>query len=507
VNLAVVRGLTTALACTCALAGCAGRARPAAPPALATSPAAVERLTRDLAAATQAPGVTRATWGILVSSLDRQERLFELNPNTLMVPASSAKLLSVATAAEAVGWDYRFATTMSIGGAILDGTERPDAKVLAGDIVISGSGDPSIGGRAGDNLDGFVASIRSMGIAAVQGRIIGDDDAIEEPRPALAWAWDDLGYTSGTLYGALNLAENRMTVTVAPGQDAGAPTVITTDPFASDRPLMNRALTGAPGSPPQLWPEQRPGEPFLTIAGSVPAGATPSQLSVAVGNPTRWFASVFRRKLIEAGIPVTSAALDIDDLDDPLDRSALAVAYVHRSRTLADIVKPLLKDSVNVYAEAVMRLNVPPGSAMTNDAALEGFRRRLTSWGIPPGGEQLVDGSGLSRRDVVAPATLVTVLERMHDRDVTSPWMSALPVAGVDGSLQSRMRGTPAAGNVRAKTGTMSNVRSLSGYVTTADGERLAFAIILNNFEGTAAQATQAVDSIAIRLAGFQRDR
>src|SRR4029077_9126611 len=118
---------------------------------------------------------------------------------------------------------------------------------------------------------------------------------------------------------------------------------------------------------------------------------------------------------------------------------------------------------------------------------------------------QLVDGSGLSRRDVVTAETLVAVLQRMYDPANASPWMTALPVAGVDGSLETRMRGTAAEGNVRAKTGTMSNVRSLAGYATTRDGERLPFVLMVNNFEGTGAQAIAAIDAIAVRLALFSR--
>jgi D-alanyl-D-alanine carboxypeptidase/D-alanyl-D-alanine-endopeptidase (penicillin-binding protein 4) len=116
-----------------------------------------------------------------------------------------------------------------------------------------------------------------------------------------------------------------------------------------------------------------------------------------------------------------------------------------------------------------------------------------------------VDGSGLSRRDVLAPDALLTVLARMYDPAGNSPWMTALPTAGVDGTLATRMKATPAENNVRAKTGTMSNVRSLAGYATTRGGEVLAFVAIVDNFEGTGAQASAALDAIAVRLASFSR--
>ena len=163
-----------------------------------------------------------------------------------------------------------------------------------------------------------------------------------------------------------------------------------------------------------------------------------------------------------------------------------------------------MKDSINLYGEALMRLNAPRATP-TNDEAIKSIGQKLTAWGIAADGQQIVDGSGLARRNVMAAETLVLVLQRMYDADPNSPWMAALPVAGVDGTLASRMRGTPAERNVRAKTGSMSNIRSLAGYVTSADGERLAFVIMLNDFEGTGAAALQAIDAIAVRLATFRR--
>jgi D-alanyl-D-alanine carboxypeptidase/D-alanyl-D-alanine-endopeptidase (penicillin-binding protein 4) len=469
-----------------------------APPALPVAPSldATQQLRADLLATTRAPGVARAAWGIVVQSLDRNERLFELNPRTLLVPASTAKLVSAATAVDAVGWDYRFETTLRTNGAIADGT-------LSGDLFIVGSGDPAIGGPGGDDVEAWIDALKAQGIRRIDGRVIGDDDAVEEPRPALAWTWDDLGYPTGALFGALNFAENRMAVIVTPAAAPGVPPLLGADAQAAWRPFDNRAMTGPPGSPQLLWPEQRPGEPLLTIAGSIPAGARPAVLAISAGNPTLWFAQVFRYRLQKAGVEVTGPAMDIDDVAPHPATGAMPVLYTYRSHPLADIVRPLFKRSINLYGEALMRLNAAPGALPTNDAALAGLRQRLASWGVPPDGQQLVDGSGLSRRDVVAPETLLRVLQKMYDATGASPWMTALPIAGVDGSLENRMRGTAAERNVLAKTGTMSNIRSLAGYVTTRDGEHLAFVVMVNNFEGTGAAAVGAIDAIAVRLANL----
>ena len=442
--------------------------------------------------------MSRASWGIVVNSLDRNDRLVDLNAHTLFVPASVAKLVSVATAAEAVGWDYRFETSLLTTGSVSQGR-------LFGDLIVVGSGDPSIGGRGGGDLSTFVAAVKAAGFERIEGRIVGDDDALEEPRPQLSWAWDDLGYTTGSLFGALNLAENRTVVTVTPASTAGAPADVNIQTRAEGRPIVNRVTTGPAGSPSLVWPEQRPGETALTIAGSIPLGASPTPLGISSGNPTLWFATVLRNRLIEEGIVVTGEAVDIDDLSPPPDRSDATMLFTYRSPTLAEIARPLLKESINLYGEAFMRLNTDKGVFPTNDAALDGLRKRLTAWGLSDGSYQLVDGSGLSRRDAISPEAVMAVLQRMSSSSDAAPFLTALPIAGVDGSLAARMKGTAAEGNLRAKTGTMSNIRSLAGYVTARNGEHLAFAILINNFEGTTAAANQAIDAVAVRIAEFTR--
>jgi D-alanyl-D-alanine carboxypeptidase/D-alanyl-D-alanine-endopeptidase (penicillin-binding protein 4) len=226
---------------------------------------------------------------------------------------------------------------------------------------------------------------------------------------------------------------------------------------------------------------------------------------VSAGNPTSWFVHAFRAALERGGIAVSGDAFDIDDIPSHPITSTLTVLYTYRSPPLNELIHPLFKQSINLYGEALMRLNTARGTLPTNDAALEGLRQRLASWSVPSGGQQLVDGSGLSRRNVIAPETLLIVLRRMYDPSLASPWMTAMPIAGVDGSLEMRMKGTAAERNVRAKTGTMSNIRSLAGYVTARNGEHLAFVVMVNNFEGAGADALRAIDTIAVRLASFAR--
>lgn len=477
-------------------------ARPLQGTAPGAAPAPVERLRTRLNAATTSPGVRQAVWGVVAVSLDTGERLFDLNPRTLLVPASVAKLVSTAGAIESVGWDYRFETLVRMTGGVREG-------VLHGDVLVIGAGDPSIGGRGGRDLDTWVQAFRDAGIRAIDGRIIGIDDAFEEPRPGFAWSWDDLGYTTGALFGALNLAENSVVVSVAPGSAPGAPAVLLLADDAMDVPLTNRVGTTDPGGHQLVWPEMRPGETALTIAGTVPVNARPARLRVAVGNPTTWFVRALKRALATGGIAVSGDAVDADDLPPggraAIDGGAATTLFAHRSPTLAELLRPTFKMSVNLYGEAIQRLNSRDAAPRTNDGAVDALTDRLTAWQIAPGSVQLVDGSGLSRRDVASADAIVAVLEHMSRHDDATPWYEALPVAAVDGTLEGRFAGTAAAGNLRAKTGTMSNIRSLAGYVRSRDGEALAFAAIVNNFEGTGGQAIAAIDAIGVALAEFTR--
>ena len=162
-----------------------------------------------------------------------------------------------------------------------------------------------------------------------------------------------------------------------------------------------------------VWPEQRPGEPVADHRGIDSGWRTADSARHLDGNPTLWFASVLRSRLIDEGIDVTGEAVDVDDLTPPPDRSEATMLFTYRSPTLAEIARPLLKDSINLYGEAFMRLNADKGTFPTNDAALDGLRKRLTAWGLPDGSYQLVDGSGLSRRDAISPEAIMTVLQRM----------------------------------------------------------------------------------------------
>lgn len=498
-RLAALLAVPLALALTAA--SCAKskpHAMPQPAPSVAASPVAA--LAADLWELLNRPGHQRAQWAVAVRSLRTGEPLVSINAQSLLVPGSSLKVMTAAAAGAAVGWDYTFLTTVTTTGEVHDG-------VLTGDVILHGSGDPTTDAEGGTDLSGAIAAaLRGRGVTRVAGAVVGDAGAFE-PRAGLGWSWDDLGTVSGAIAGGLNATENVARLRVSPGTASGAP--LRVEPPAADpeMAIAVRAVTGAAGSPRTIWAERRPGEVALTLDGSLAADSSPVTLPVAAGNPTRWAAQVVRSRLIAAGIAVDGPAADSHAKPAPSALLALpaeAPLTEVRSRPLAEIVRGMLKRSNNLYAEALLRLATGPAGSREGPAAITAARDRLAGWGVPVDAVRLADGSGLSRMNLTTAEALAMLLAAQWDEG-RSPLAQGLPVAGVDGTLAERMKGTPAAGVVRAKTGTLTGVRSLAGYVVTPGGEPLVFAILCNNFEGPPATVLATLDAMAIRLAAFRR--
>ena len=415
------------------------------------------------------------------------------------MPASNMKIVTLAAAAERLGWDYTFETRAYATGSIAGG-------VLQGDLVAVGSGDPSLAigdGSAGRLFDEWADRLKQLGVGAISGRIVGDDNAFEDETLGFGWSWDDLpdDYAAGV--GALQLNENAVRVTVTPGPTAGDQAGITVDPPDSGLVVENRVATGASGSSTTIVTRRLPGNARLEVAGSIPVGSSPTSRVVSVDNPTLFFARALRRALIARGIDVRGEAVDADDI--PGWRSPTGSPMLHQSPPLSTLAVRLMKESQNQYAETFLKA-LSAGTPATAVSGRAEAQKIFSTWGIGTDGLIQRDGSGLSRYNYVTADALVTILSHVYrDARLRGPFEASLPIAGRDGSLANRMKGTAAEGNVRAKTGSMSNVRTLSGYATSADGEPLVFSILANNFETPADVVIGATDSIVVRLVRFQR--
>ncbi len=421
----------------------------------------------------------------------------------MMVPASNQKLLTVAAAARRLGWDFRYTTRVLATGAVkADGT-------LDGDLVVVGSGDPTINPRHPDRwavLDAWAGQVAARGVKVINGHLIGDDNAFAEPGLGSGWSWDDLVTGYGSPIGALQYNENQVELLVGPGMTAGAAGIVSMSPMGSGLLVDNQVVTVAADQPTRVISERMPGWSMLTVRGQVPVDGKPRLVLAAVENPTVMFLNAFREALSRKGIFVGGSALDIDDVRTAPDLSKAETWVTDQSPPLSEIVDPLLKRSRNGYAETLLWTMSPPGEPANEVAGLKALQETLTELGVDPALYASFDGSGLSRYDMVTAESLTRVLTTIwNDPVMLGPYRSALPVAGTAGSIENRLKGTPAAGRVWAKTGSMFNIDTLSGYVVTADDEPLAFSFLANNFTVPSSEIDAMMDEALLRLVGFSR--
>jgi serine-type D-Ala-D-Ala carboxypeptidase/endopeptidase (penicillin-binding protein 4) len=485
------------------VAACGGSARPSVAPRPPEEP--VARLHRDIDSLIADPLTQRATWGIAVRATDSGDVVYESSPQKLLLPASAMKLVTLAAAAERLGWEHTFTTTLLGAGAI-------DFGFLDGDLVVVGGGDPSMDdwdGAASRLFLSWAERLKALGVRTIGGRLIGDDDDFEDRGLGAGWAWDDLGASFATSVGALQFNQNTARVMVTPGAQPGDPATAALIPEGSGLQLRASIATTDAALPAALQARRLPGSAALEVRGSVPAATAPVFRNVSVDNPTTYFLDALQRTLEAGGIEIRGGIFDIDDAPSPPRRADAVPLIVHRSPPLSVLAATMMKNSQNLYAETLLRELGRDASApgpVTADAGRRMAQQLLEPWGAANTELIVADGSGLSRYNLATAGALVEVLTHVTRSDgLRAGFEPALPIAGVDGTLALRMKGTPAEGNARAKTGSFSNARALAGYVRTADGEQLAFAILANNFGNAAERIEQITDAIVVRLAEFRR--
>ncbi|HEV3142186.1 MAG TPA: D-alanyl-D-alanine carboxypeptidase/D-alanyl-D-alanine-endopeptidase [Vicinamibacterales bacterium] len=455
----------------------------------------------DIDAILAQPVFERTYWGVVVKSLKTDETLYALNARKLMMPASNMKIVTLASAAATLGWNYTYETTVRAAGVV-------DGGVLAGDLVVTGSGDPSLtmtDGMADRLFADWASRLKAAGIRVIAGRIVGDDGAFDDEELGFGWSWDDLPDDYAAGIGALQINENAARVTVTPGLSVGAPASFDIDPTTAGLVVDNSVATAAEGGPTSIRLRRLPGSAHLAIRGTIAVGAQPVVEVVSADNPTLFFVKSLRNALIANGIDVRGEAVDVDDVANP-PPTAGAPIITYRSPPLSQLATRLMKASQNQYAETLLKTLGRAAGTPSAAAGRASVQKTLEPWGIAAADLIQRDGSGLSRYDYVTADALATILAHV-DRDQTlrGPFEASLPLAGRDGTLANRMKGTAAEGNARAKTGSMTNVRGLSGFVTSADGEPLVFSILANNFEMPASTINAAADAIVVRLATLQR--
>jgi D-alanyl-D-alanine carboxypeptidase/D-alanyl-D-alanine-endopeptidase (penicillin-binding protein 4) len=473
------------------------------------------------------PELASAMVGIKVTSLDTGKVLFEDNAHKLLRPASNMKLYTVSTALDRLSPDFRFTTSVYA-------PNRPDSSgVIKGDLTIFGRGDPSLAARFNNGdyfkaIDDLAARIVAAGVKRVDGDLIGDESYFVGPHYGSGWEWEDLTWYYGAEVTPLTINDNALDLFIKPGPSVGKPALITTGPPDPLLTIVNNVTTVPKGTKRDISISRDLGEDVITIRGSIALEDKGYTGGIGISHPAMLFVYLLRSSLAKQGVTIKgrSRTQNLDSTisavtnTQPIPATMTSHAKppvveiaAYQSPPFSLIAAQTLKPSQNLYTELILRtlgkvaapLSTSPASTgqTTEDLGLEAVKAFLLTAGIRPESLVLSDGSGLSRNDMITADASVQLLTFMSRHRYADVFRNALPIAGVDGTLRTRLRNTPAENNLRAKTGSLSSAASLSGYVTTAAGEKLAFSIMVNNYPNEAEPRQICIDPIAVLLASF----
>jgi serine-type D-Ala-D-Ala carboxypeptidase/endopeptidase (penicillin-binding protein 4) len=461
----------------------------------------LNRLRADLHSIFSNRDFAGAQWRVEVASLRSAEVLYEKNSRLLCIPASNNKIIAAAVALLRLGPEYQFKTRILTDGII-------DRGVLQGNLIIVGSGDPSNAPtyQQGDPFYIFrnwAGKLKEQNIKAITGEIIGDLGAFEETSYGYGWEWNDLirGYAAPV--SALQFNENLISLRITPGPKKGDPASIEASPLPDYMALNNKVLTEEENATPDIRIERSGSNELVLLRGSIPLKDAGISKNVSVQFPARYYLAALRRVLSEEGIDLSKT--EIRETRN-FTSSSSSLLWEHPSAFLSEIMKPILKESSNLGAETLARaLGMELRGEGTFSKGREIIEEELGKMGVDRKSYMYADASGLSRLNLVSADSLVQILKFIHQDRRFSFFYDALPIAGCDGTLANRMKGTAAENNAHAKTGSMSNISAISGYVRTNDGEMLAFSMMIDNCLASKSRTESAQDAAIVRLAKFSR--
>ena len=456
------------------------------------------------------PALRRGSLGVKIAALDTGKVVFEENAEKYFMPASNMKSFTVAAAMEKLSPNFRFVTSVLAGA-------QPDASgTISGNLTIYGRGDVSFstafyGGDYYRGLDNLAERIVQAGVKKIDGNLVGDESYFTGSPLPPGWEWDDLQWYYGAEVSALPLNDNALDLSVKPAS-VGALCLVNLLPFNPVVRVVNTCKTTAAGVKRDLTIKKDLDQNVLEISGTMPAGDRGFTDYVTVSHPAELFVALLKQRLEQKGVVITGQPRVIGAKEKALlmtGASAPVQIAQLESPPFGMVAAKTMKPSQNLYTETILWTlgeqlgNKNNPKATSADRGLAVVRSFLNEIGVAPDGLIQYDGSGLSRHNLVTPAALVTVYSYMGKQSrYSAAWFDSLTIGGVDGTLKGRFRGAKTNGNVRGKTGTIDQVSALSGYVTTAAGERLVFSIIVNGVrDGDLRVAT--IDEIVGQLANF----
>ncbi|MGA9748949.1 MAG: D-alanyl-D-alanine carboxypeptidase/D-alanyl-D-alanine-endopeptidase, partial [Nocardioides sp.] len=416
------------------------------------------------------PRFTGSMVSVAVRDAESGEAIYERDTGQRLNPASNMKLFTSAAAMDALGPDYRFTTDLLSDGRVRGGKLRSD-------LYLRGGGDPVM---LQEDYAALAAQLRAAGVKRLSGDLVADDSFFDDVPLGVAWSWDDEPYYYSAVTSALTVAPDTdydsgtVIVETAPASVGKAP-VVTLQPRTDVVKVVNRATTGAAGSGNSLSVERQHATDRVVITGSIAADHTGDTEWVTVPDPTAYAADVLERALEAEGIRVSG------DVREGETSDGAAVLASHESMTLSELLTPFMKLSNNMHAEALVKtMGRLAGGTGSWPAGLDVVRAYAAARGVETSTVRMSDGSGLSRFDLLTTDSIADLLVAVRSEPWFQAWYDALPIAGnpdrfTGGTLRNRMRDSAATDNLHGKTGSLTSVTALSGYVTNADGRELVF--------------------------------
>jgi len=435
----------------------------------------------------------RATAGIAVYDLTDQKIVYAHNERRLCRPASNMKLLTSAAALSTLTPEYSFKTGLHYTGAI-DETGR-----LLGDVYLVGGFDPEL--KSAD-LDSLILLMKKAGITGVEGNLYVDVSMGDSVFWGKAWSWDDDMEAFQPYLTPMPINKGVVKLKVIPASPSRAP-IIKTEPESSFIRVVNRATTVMKNAEPtnkslRFSRESEGDHNRIVVSGVIQASAKSYETQISLKNPNGYVQTLFGEKLLEQFPESNVRAGGMSRV--PEDAKILGFA----THTIAEVITQLNKESDNLNAEMLLYAlgNQQSDEPSSTEKGIVAVQQLIAQTGLEPDMYSIVDGSGLSNQNSLTPELLVDVLKYMHQSPYFDLFRNSLPIAGVDGTLANRMKKSAAYRNVTAKTGSLTGVCALSGYVTARNGHLLAFSIMIQNFvEKTSFVAANYIDRICEALA------
>ncbi len=467
----------------------------------------IEELQLDINGILDNPDFANAMIGVCIQSIKSGDYLFRKNHTKNFVPASTLKLFTTGTGLEYLGEDFKFSTKLFLDGTISDNGE------FLGNIIIQGNADPSLSKTydidAQKILDDWALSLDSLNITSIKGNILGDANYLDEINYAPGWAWDDLSSAYSAQISALSFNDNVINIKITQGDTIGDPAVVYVYPDNNYVRVLNYINTTDNKIPEEALVFKEPGSNIFELYGAINYDSIETHVihkSVTIDNPVLFFLNQFQLALEKRNIRFRGALLDVNNWNEKLDYKNIQLIAEHKSPKLKDIIKIINKKSSNINAELLLKTIGREfrgfGSTANGIDCVQDFLRKK---GVSIANSSIVDGSGLSRLNIVSPKYLVNYLSAMYRSKHRDNFLSSLAEPNKEGTMLNRLKMTLAEKKVKAKTGSMNHISNIAGYVTTRDGEELAFAILINNYTVPRSLAENLQDLILMRLAGFSR--